>query len=112
MLVPLTPSVVSNRYGVSSGPVVDEGGWGYSMNFVQTKTVRDAAAMLDCVCDGRLEFGTGRSSLYEQQAFGIHFEESRSMWQEALEVARVTDLYTRKGSVWLRMGSLPRQFYM
>jgi amidase len=28
---------------------VDEGGWGYSMNFVQTKTVRDAAAMLDCV---------------------------------------------------------------
>src|SRR5207302_1310685 len=31
------------------GPVVDEGGWGYSMNFVQTKTVRDAAAMLDCV---------------------------------------------------------------
>src|SRR5262249_57869245 len=30
-------------------PVVDEGGWGYSMNFVQTRTVRDAAAMLDCV---------------------------------------------------------------
>ena len=29
--------------------MVDEGGWGYSMNFVQTKTVRDAAAMLDCV---------------------------------------------------------------
>jgi amidase len=34
---------------VSIGPVVDEGGWGYSINFVQTKTVRDAAAMLDCV---------------------------------------------------------------
>jgi amidase len=34
---------------VSSGPVVDEGGWGYSMNLVQTRTVRDAAAMLDCV---------------------------------------------------------------
>src|SRR5205085_2579541 len=27
----------------------DEGGWGYSMNFVQVKTVRDAAAMLDCL---------------------------------------------------------------
>jgi amidase len=38
-----------SRMRVSSGPVVDEGGWGYSMNFVQTKTVRDAAAMLDCV---------------------------------------------------------------
>ncbi len=38
-----------SRMRVSLGPVVDEGGWGYAMNFVQTKTVRDAAAMLDCV---------------------------------------------------------------
>jgi amidase len=38
-----------SRMRVSVGPAVDEGGWGYSMNFVQTKTVRDAAAMLDCV---------------------------------------------------------------
>jgi amidase len=38
-----------SRMRVSIGPVVDEGGWGYSINFVQTKTVRDAAAMLDCV---------------------------------------------------------------
>src|SRR5262245_16041964 len=38
-----------SRMRVSIGPVVDEGGWGYSMNFVQTRTVRDAAAMLDCV---------------------------------------------------------------
>src|SRR5947209_978769 len=38
-----------SRMRVSVGPVVDEGGWGYSMNFIQTKTVRDAAAMLDCV---------------------------------------------------------------
>jgi amidase len=27
----------------------DEGGYGLAMNFVQTKTVRDAAAMLDCL---------------------------------------------------------------
>jgi amidase len=38
-----------SRLRISSGPVVDEGGWGYSMNFVQVKTVRDAAAMLDCL---------------------------------------------------------------
>jgi amidase len=38
-----------SRMRVSIGPVVDEGGWGYSINFVQVKTVRDAAAMLDCV---------------------------------------------------------------
>ncbi len=38
-----------SRGRVSIGPVVDEGGFGYSMNFIQAKTVRDAAAMLDCL---------------------------------------------------------------
>jgi alkanesulfonate monooxygenase SsuD/methylene tetrahydromethanopterin reductase-like flavin-dependent oxidoreductase (luciferase family) len=48
--------------------------------------VAERAAVLDIMSNGRLEFGTGRSSLYEQQAFGIKFEDSRSMWQEALAV--------------------------
>ncbi|GAC1553625.1 MAG: amidase family protein [Myxococcales bacterium] len=38
-----------SRGRVSLGPVADEGGFGFSSNFVQVKTVRDAAAMLDCV---------------------------------------------------------------
>jgi amidase len=38
-----------SRGRVSSGPAMDEGGWGMTSNFVQVKTVRDAAAMLDCV---------------------------------------------------------------
>ena len=38
-----------SRMRISSGPIFDEGGWGWSMNFVQTRTVRDAAAMLDCL---------------------------------------------------------------
>jgi amidase len=38
-----------SRMRVSSGPLVDEGGWGYSMNLVQGKSVRDVATMLDCV---------------------------------------------------------------
>lgn len=38
-----------SRARVSSGPGVDENGFGLSMNFVQARTVRDAAAMLDCV---------------------------------------------------------------
>ena len=38
-----------SRGRVSIGPVVDEGGLGFSTNFIQAKTVRDAAAMLDCV---------------------------------------------------------------
>ncbi len=36
-----------SRGRVSIGPVVDEGGFGYSANLVQAKTVRDAATMLD-----------------------------------------------------------------
>ena len=35
---------------ISSGPVLDEGGFGLAMNFVQSKTIRDTAAMLDCLC--------------------------------------------------------------
>jgi amidase len=38
-----------SRMRVSLGPVVDEVGWGWSINFVQTRTMRDAAAMLDAV---------------------------------------------------------------
>lgn len=38
-----------SRGRVSSGPAMDEAGWGMSSNFVQVRTIRDAAAMLDCV---------------------------------------------------------------
>jgi len=39
-----------SRGRISSGPQVDEGGFGLSMNFVQTRTLRDTAAILDCLC--------------------------------------------------------------
>ena len=38
-----------SRGRVSLGPGQDENGYGLGQNFVQTKTVRDAAAMLDCL---------------------------------------------------------------
>ena len=38
-----------SRGRVSSGPMVDEAGWGMTSNLIQAKTVRDAAAMLDCL---------------------------------------------------------------
>jgi amidase len=38
-----------SRGRVSIGPVVDEGGFGFSANHIQAKTVRDSAAMLDCL---------------------------------------------------------------
>jgi len=48
--------------------------------------VAERAAALDLVSDGRLEFGTGRSSQYEQAGFEIDTEQSRDMWQESLEM--------------------------
>lgn len=38
-----------SRGRVSFGPTIDENGYGLGQNFVQTKTIRDTAAMLDCV---------------------------------------------------------------
>lgn len=38
-----------SRGRISSGPAYDEWGHGMSMSFVQTKTLRDTAAMLDCL---------------------------------------------------------------
>jgi amidase len=38
-----------SRGRVSFGPMLDEHGYGLAQNFVQAKTVRDAAAMLDCL---------------------------------------------------------------
>jgi amidase len=38
-----------SRGRVSFGPMLDENGYGLAQNFVQTKTVRDTATMLDCL---------------------------------------------------------------
>ncbi len=38
-----------SRGRISFGPMVDENGYGLATNFVQVKSVRDAAAMLDCL---------------------------------------------------------------
>lgn len=43
-----------SRMRVSVGPSVEEGGFGYAMNHVQTKTVRDCAAMLDCISNPQI----------------------------------------------------------
>ncbi len=38
-----------SRGRISFGPGLDENGFGLAMNFVQVRTVRDAASMLDCL---------------------------------------------------------------
>jgi len=48
--------------------------------------IAERVAALDLVSDGRVEFGTGRSSQYEQAGFEIDPELSRDMWQESLSI--------------------------
>lgn len=38
-----------SRGRISSGPLYDEWGYGMAMNFVQTRSMRDTAVMLDCL---------------------------------------------------------------
>jgi alkanesulfonate monooxygenase SsuD/methylene tetrahydromethanopterin reductase-like flavin-dependent oxidoreductase (luciferase family) len=48
--------------------------------------VAERVAALDLLSDGRVEFGTGRSSQYEQAGFEIDTELSRDMFLESLEM--------------------------
>jgi alkanesulfonate monooxygenase SsuD/methylene tetrahydromethanopterin reductase-like flavin-dependent oxidoreductase (luciferase family) len=59
----------------------------------------EAAAVVDLVSNGRLEFGTGRSATrIELEAFGIHPDDTRSMWEEALRV--VVGAWTEDEFAW------------
>jgi alkanesulfonate monooxygenase SsuD/methylene tetrahydromethanopterin reductase-like flavin-dependent oxidoreductase (luciferase family) len=61
----------------------------------------EAAAVVDLVSEGRLEFGTGRSATrIELEAFGIHPDETRPMWEEALRLivgAWTQDVFSWEG---------------
>ena len=47
----------------------------------------ESAAVVDLLSEGRLEFGTGRSSTrVELEGFGIRPDETLAMWEEALRV--------------------------
>jgi alkanesulfonate monooxygenase SsuD/methylene tetrahydromethanopterin reductase-like flavin-dependent oxidoreductase (luciferase family) len=69
----------------------------------------ESAAVLDLLSDGRVELGTGRSSTkLELEGFGIHPNDTREMWHEAVE--HIVDCWTSEytefeGNHW----SLPRR---
>jgi alkanesulfonate monooxygenase SsuD/methylene tetrahydromethanopterin reductase-like flavin-dependent oxidoreductase (luciferase family) len=69
----------------------------------------ESAAVLDLISNGRVEFGTGRSSTrIEMEGFGIHPDETRPMWQEAvghIVGCWTNDEYEFEGEYW----SMPRR---
>ncbi len=71
----------------------------------------ESAAVLDLLSDGRVEFGTGRSSTrLELEGFDIDPHATREMWSEALEHivnAWTNEYYQADGKYW-RMGA-PRR---
>lgn len=48
--------------------------------------VAERVAMVDQLTGGRVEFGTGRSSAYEQTGMGIDPRDTREMWEESLAI--------------------------
>jgi alkanesulfonate monooxygenase SsuD/methylene tetrahydromethanopterin reductase-like flavin-dependent oxidoreductase (luciferase family) len=53
--------------------------------FTPPMRVAEKVATVDILSGGRVEWGTGRSTPMEQAAFGVPRDESRAMWEEAID---------------------------
>ena len=53
--------------------------------FTPPMRVAEKVATADILSNGRIEWGTGRSTPMEQTAFGVDREASRAQWEEAIE---------------------------
>ena len=65
--------------------------------------VAERIAMLDHLSNGRIEFGTGRSSAFEQTGMGIDPRDTRDMWEESLTmVPKIweADTFEWDGKFW------------
>ena len=65
--------------------------------------VAEKVAMVDQMSDGRVEFGTGRSSPYEQLGFEIDPRDTRDIWDEALRIVPqiwMSDEFQWEGRFW------------
>lgn len=54
--------------------------------FTPPQRIAEKVAAVDVLSQGRVEWGTGRSTPMEQTAFGVDREQSRADWREAVEV--------------------------
>jgi len=65
--------------------------------------VAERVAMIDHLSNGRVEFGTGRSTAYEQTGMGIDPRDTRDMWEESLTmIAKIweSDVFEWEGRFW------------
>ena len=65
--------------------------------------VAEKVAMVDQMSDGRVEFGTGRSSAYEQLGFEVDPRDTREIWEESLRVIPQiwqSDEFQWEGKFW------------
>ena len=46
--------------------------------------VAERVALVDQLTDGRVEFGTGRSNVYEQTGMGVDPRNTRALWEESI----------------------------
>ena len=54
--------------------------------FTPPQRIAEKVAAVDILSNGRVEWGTGRSTPMEQTAFGVDRERSRDDWREAIEI--------------------------
>ncbi|MFN0146051.1 MAG: LLM class flavin-dependent oxidoreductase [Dehalococcoidia bacterium] len=65
--------------------------------------VAERVAMVDHLSGGRVEFGTGRSGVFEQVGMGIDPRDTREMWEESLAaIPRIwtEDEFSHDGKYW------------
>ncbi len=65
--------------------------------------VAEKVAMVDQLSDGRVDFGTGRGGAYEQTGFEVDPRDTRSMWDEAMQMIPrmwVQEEFSWEGKHW------------
>lgn len=82
-----------SRGRISFAPMLDENGYGLGQNFVQTRTVRDAATMLDCLAVPQVgdPFAIPRPPLPYAGLIGLASPKLRIAWSTAPLMGFPTD---------------------
>ena len=66
--------------------------------FTHPARIAEKVAAADILSNGRVEWGTGRSTPMEQTAFGVDREKSRDHWKEAIQI--VTKMWSEERFSW------------